>query len=732
MATDQELGNIYVRLGLDTADFENGADRARKLSQNTADDIDKSFTSLSESKGGLMLFEDAIGVRLPRHLNSLIAQIPGVGAVFANMLPIIGVALAIEIVGKLIEKHEKAKEAIEETAKAWAAVDDAAAKSLYSTQTKILEVQKAVDELHHNHLAALQTELEIIDRQTFAELLNQFDQLVKGVDAAMLKLQAETGWTDAFFNFLAGVEDPTKRATKDFDEWAKSFKEGGMQADELQKKLDELYAKKDKLAHPEAVFVPEAHGATSGGGGKMETPEVDTKQLEATQGQINALLDLQRAQTTLNQLRDDQKGLATQKDFIKTGEDTSKLVQAQIDGNKKVQDAEVALWQAKQELGLAGVKKTADVEDQLTAIRLEAIKKQYSNDMIAATDHLTLLESAEVKDKVAIQKAQDEILALATQYETKLTEEQIKGANARYAAQEQALKQMQELQRKMAQERSQAEQTSIKLSMEADKELADYQYKLGTITAGERIDLLRKNAKEELDLEIKKNNDLLAEISKDDPYYPVAFQKNLDANLAAQQKFDNQIVKLDHDAMLQRKEAWDAGFQAMNRGVSTIVSDLINGNQNITADTKKMLKDMLIAWIDYFIQLEMRALETWLFMKAIGMAAGAASGGATVGSDFGTMGTDFGGYAAGGGEVVGGTTYLVGENGPELFTPGESGSITPNDKLGGGVTNVYNINASNAQSPAEVDLRIRAAIQAARPGIIRDAVAANNEQNTRH
>jgi hypothetical protein len=37
-----------------------------------------------------------------------------------------------------------------------------------------------------------------------------------------------------------------------------------------------------------------------------------------------------------------------------------------------------------------------------------------------------------------------------------------------------------------------------------------------------------------------------------------------------------------------------------------------------------------------------------------------------------------------GGPVAGGSTYLVGERGPELFTPGASGSITPNHALGGG------------------------------------------------
>jgi hypothetical protein len=41
------------------------------------------------------------------------------------------------------------------------------------------------------------------------------------------------------------------------------------------------------------------------------------------------------------------------------------------------------------------------------------------------------------------------------------------------------------------------------------------------------------------------------------------------------------------------------------------------------------------------------------------------------------------GARANGGPVMGGGTYLVGERGPELFTPGTSGNITPNHAMGG-------------------------------------------------
>lgn len=57
----------------------------------------------------------------------------------------------------------------------------------------------------------------------------------------------------------------------------------------------------------------------------------------------------------------------------------------------------------------------------------------------------------------------------------------------------------------------------------------------------------------------------------------------------------------------------------------------------------------------------------------------------------------FGGGKATGGAVTAGTTYLVGERGAELFTPSTSGTIIPNNRLGGG--NTINLNVSGAIDP---------------------------------
>ena len=72
---------------------------------------------------------------------------------------------------------------------------------------------------------------------------------------------------------------------------------------------------------------------------------------------------------------------------------------------------------------------------------------------------------------------------------------------------------------------------------------------------------------------------------------------------------------------------------------------------------------------------------------------------------------------AGGGMAKAGRTHLVGERGPELFTPGVSGMITPNHALGGSTSVVVNVDASGSsvegdeQQARELGLVLSAAIE---------------------
>jgi len=84
----------------------------------------------------------------------------------------------------------------------------------------------------------------------------------------------------------------------------------------------------------------------------------------------------------------------------------------------------------------------------------------------------------------------------------------------------------------------------------------------------------------------------------------------------------------------------------------------------------------------------------------------------------GEVGKFFSGERANGGPVLSGKSYLVGERGPEIFTPNTAGMISSNKSIGGGSTNVVvNVDASGSnvegdqQQGRELGLVIAASVQ---------------------
>jgi hypothetical protein len=65
-----------------------------------------------------------------------------------------------------------------------------------------------------------------------------------------------------------------------------------------------------------------------------------------------------------------------------------------------------------------------------------------------------------------------------------------------------------------------------------------------------------------------------------------------------------------------------------------------------------------------------------------------------------------------GGPVVAGSSYIVGERGPELFTPKESGNITPNNKMGDLTVNIVE-DASRAGTTSRTDESLTVFVAAA-------------------
>jgi hypothetical protein len=90
------------------------------------------------------------------------------------------------------------------------------------------------------------------------------------------------------------------------------------------------------------------------------------------------------------------------------------------------------------------------------------------------------------------------------------------------------------------------------------------------------------------------------------------------------------------------------------------------------------------------------------FGGLFGTAGKDGKAGGLLGNVFSGLFSNFGGFKASGGGVTRGKSYVVGENGPEMFMAGENGTIVPNG--GGGVTgsgvpivNVHNYANTNVQ-----------------------------------
>jgi hypothetical protein len=209
------IGTLTVDLVANTASFSgdlgkasNSLDDFGKTAKKAGADVD---FSMHEARGSLMLMSEEVGVHIPRHLQALIAEIPGVGAAFAEMLPIVGVVAAIAIIAKLIAKTDEAKEKM---AQGWDNFGVTALNVFNSLDDKLLQVGKRADELAGRHLEALHKELLLIDHASLRELAQEFEKLAKAGHTLMTEMKSS--WYE-ITSGSQGASNALTRFTGEYD-----------------------------------------------------------------------------------------------------------------------------------------------------------------------------------------------------------------------------------------------------------------------------------------------------------------------------------------------------------------------------------------------------------------------------------------------------------------------------------------------------------------------------------
>ena len=168
-----------------------------------------------------------------------------------------------------------------------------------------------------------------------------------------------------------------------------------------------------------------------------------------------------------------------------------------------------------------------------------------------------------------------------------------------------------------------------------------------------------------------------------------------------------QTIQLDQ----QMRVLLDRGSQvvALSQSISSSFEQSFKGIISGTMSVQDGFRNMLNAIKNHFINTAAKMMANQMQRSLLGFLGNNLFGGFFGGG--GVMGGSGGGYfdsvtglgvagpnfgLANGGTARAGKTHLVGERGPELFTPGVTGTVTPNHALGGSTNIVVNVDASGS------------------------------------
>lgn len=179
-------------------------------------------------------------------------------------------------------------------------------------------------------------------------------------------------------------------------------------------------------------------------------------------------------------------------------------------------------------------------------------------------------------------------------------------------------------------------------------------------------------------------------------------QKELNALLEKYPEYAEEAARAQDelDEALSENEGLASFLDTLGRAQKTLSEDLAEAlmeGKNAGEAFKDFFKTLVTQLIADAIRLSViQPLLEAIF--GISFAPGGSVKGLTGGGLLGFLG-----FAANGGPIMKNRPYIVGEKGPELMIPGQSGTMIPNNMLGGGTTNVnYTINAVDTNSFREL------------------------------
>jgi hypothetical protein len=637
------IGEVSINLRMSLVNFkkdvQDGTDAAKRSTKDLSDSVKG---NIGEARGSLALLGEEIGVHLPRHLQTFIAGIPGVGPALTAAFSSVAVLALIEVVVKLAEKIEQFRAQAETMGNALRESGNVGAEGLRHIEEQMLSLDVQIETLRGNYLAALQKTLKEIDLTTLDNLSNEFKRAAA---------EAQTTFSDIKAGFIENVLS----LGKDNSEIATIGKE-------LVNSLQEARTFANQKDSQEAGAILDAAIQRVQFQLKASNDESVNRALKEA---LNTLEEQKTAYTEILQISTKQKELATA--------NTDTKIQAEVVSETQARERETQEINALRAATLALTSGTVSETEKTIAKLSEEIEKwrEKKATIEASYPGIKTYYDYEINALQTAKATQEEILA---------TQQKMLAAGIVPGVQQKAPNLEGKDQQGIYGGTKEAQEL-YRVRTDANTSVAEAQ-KLYTST---------RTAAEQLAQETAVYKELLAEgkISQDTYNRAMAEAKSrLDANTIAYQQLGQDIGREISQATLFG-ESWSDAF-----------------------------KNILVQLVQVIIKMEaLKALQS----------AGVTGNGGFGGGFFGSLLSGlFGGGRAGGGGVQAGKVYEIGENGPELFAPGQSGTIIPNGGAGGAtVVNNYQIDARGAD--IGVEQRIRQAMKETENKAVARAVVATQE-----
>lgn len=635
--------------------------------------------SMGEARGSIMLTEEALGVRLPRHLNSLIAQIPGVGEAFAAMLPLVGVIAAITIITKLIDKHREMRDEALAAGRAETDLGTTGANALRALDDKMLELGIHVDETNHDHLAALAKALEVIDHQSLDELEKTFNMFDKAVDAVFAHLKAS--WYE-MGQGSAGAKNALDDFKTKYDALLAAGKSG--EAGDL---LAGTLATAEKYKAMQTEMLGNQYHFSAAARDYNETHkdsvDISQKAVDAQDALIHGLQLQVDAEAKIAALKKMQGEAATEKANTGIEKDQDAAFKRQAESNKQEAEIEQRIWEEHYKEAVADLQESE--KEKISATRAG------SNERLAAID-------AAIKEENA-KGLQD------TSFYRGLQEEKVRITEA-------MAEQVKRIQSQLGAEEEKYEEASAKITEKSAQEHFANMLKMRQLSIAQAVQAERVAAGELYNAEVEGLNKQLATLDRMDPEFVVKQTAINNKMLLAKQQYYAQAESITEKGEEQLYKLVHTGEERMADDISKTISKDILEHKNLAQSLEKTGEQMLETMLTNIIKgMLLQDMKKEHDASTAAADAFASAGNPILGAIMAAAAFTAVMAFAQGGEVPG---HGSGDTVPAMLTPGETvvtKALTDQVKSaeGGqrglkGITVNYNASASSFTSAGIKDV----------------------------